>query len=140
MITYFRFREIRFSFFSFFLFSDFYFSFFSLFFLQFPRQRSDGPFVPPRAPAVFGFYPVAEQLYSACIDVSYSSCIFRGLSSLDRLGQTSTFHVVVWLNILDAVKRCDSNLPTIVCPVQQSLPLPRAAKQITGLAVHFDLI
>ena len=40
-----------------------------------------------------------------------------------------------WLNILDAIKRCDSNLPTIVCPVQQSLPLPRAAKRITGLAV-----
>jgi hypothetical protein len=59
---------------------------------------------------------------------------------LDRLGQTSTFHVGVWIDILDTIKRCDSNLPTIVCPVQQSLPLPRAAKRITGLAVHFDLI
>ncbi len=41
---------------------------------------------------------------------------------------------------LDTITLCDSNLPTIVCPVQQSLPLPRAAKQITGLAVRFDLI
>jgi hypothetical protein len=49
-------------------------------------------------------------------------------------------NVVMWLKILGAIKRCDSNLPTIVCPVQQSLPLPRAAKWITGLAVYFDLI
>lgn len=34
----------------------------------------------------------------------------------------------------------DSYLPAIVSPVQQRLPLPRTAKRIAGLAVHFDLI
>jgi hypothetical protein len=33
-----------------------------------------------------------------------------------------------------------SNLPTIVSPVQQRLPLTRTAKRISRLTVHFDLI
>lgn len=61
------------------------------------------------------------------------------LQVIESLSRSKT-NGVMWLNILDAIKRCDSNLPTIVCPVQQSLPLPRAAKRITGLAVHFYLI
>jgi hypothetical protein len=61
------------------------------------------------------------------------------LQEIESVSRSKT-HVVMWLNILDAIKRCDSNLPTIVCPVQQSLPLPRAAKRVTGLAVRFDLI